>query len=99
MAMLAISAALLVGMYVLPAGGGLLVQKVLAAPAHRHRLEAPCRASGGSVLAAWFGPAVLTLLGAVLYFAVFPSRLDFSGSWLATPPTAATWTPCAASWG
>jgi len=34
-------------------------------------------------LAAWFGPAVLTLLGAVLYFAVFPSRLDFSGSWLA----------------
>ena len=26
-------------------------------------------------LAAWFGPAVLTLLGAVLYFAVFPSRL------------------------
>ena len=33
-------------------------------------------------LAAWFGPAVLTLLGAVLYFAVFPSRLDFSCSWL-----------------
>ena len=33
-------------------------------------------------LAAWFGPAMLTLLGAVLYFAVFPSRLDFSGSWL-----------------
>ena len=25
---------------------------------------------------------MLTLLGAVLYFAVFPSRLDFSGSWL-----------------
>ena len=33
-------------------------------------------------LAAWFGPAMLTLLGAVLYFAVFPSRLDFSCSWL-----------------
>ena len=33
-------------------------------------------------LAAWFGPAVFTLLGAVLYFAVFPSRLDFSCSWL-----------------
>ena len=51
-------------------------------------------------LAAWFGPAVLTLLGAVLYFVVFPSRLDFSGSWL-VPPTAARWTPrpCAASWG
>ena len=35
-------------------------------------------------LAAWFGPAVLTVLGAVLYFAVFPSRLDLSGSWLVT---------------
>ena len=29
-------------------------------------------------LAAWFGPAMLTLLGAVLYFAVFPSRLGVS---------------------
>ena len=32
-------------------------------------------------LAAWFGPAVFTLLGAVLYFAVFPSA-GLSGSWL-----------------
>ena len=35
-------------------------------------------------LAAWFGPAMFTVLAAVLYFAVFPSRLDLSGSWLAT---------------
>ena len=35
-------------------------------------------------LAAWFGPAVFTVLAAVLYFAVFPARLDLSGSWLAT---------------
>lgn len=35
-------------------------------------------------LAAWFGPAVLTVLAAVLYFAVFPYRLDLSGSWLVT---------------
>ena len=35
-------------------------------------------------LAAWFGPAVFTVLAAVLYFAVFPSRLDLSGSWLVT---------------
>ena len=34
-------------------------------------------------LAAWFGPAVFTVLAAVLYFAVFPHRLDLSGSWLA----------------
>lgn len=33
-------------------------------------------------LAAWFGPAVFTVLAAVLYFAVFPHRLDLSGSWL-----------------
>ncbi len=35
-------------------------------------------------LAAWFGPAVFTVLGAVLYFALFPYRLDLSGSWLVT---------------
>ncbi len=35
-------------------------------------------------LAAWFGPVVLTVLAAVLYFAVFPYRLDLSGSWLVT---------------
>jgi len=35
-------------------------------------------------MAAWFGPAVFTVLAAVLYFAVFPSRLDLSGSWLVT---------------
>ena len=33
-------------------------------------------------LAAWFGPAVFTVLAAALYFAVFPHRLDVSGSWL-----------------
>ena len=33
-------------------------------------------------LAAWFGPAVFTALAAALYFAVFPHRLDVSGSWL-----------------
>ena len=35
-------------------------------------------------LAAWFGPAAFTVLAAALYFAVFPSRLDLSGSWLVT---------------
>ena len=35
-------------------------------------------------LGAWFGPAVFTVLAAVLYFAVFPYRLDLSGSWLVT---------------
>ena len=41
-------------------------------------------------LLAWFGPMVLTLAGMVLYFAVFPSRLDTTGSYLAaTAGTAA----------
>ena len=30
-------------------------------------------------LAAWFGPAAFTVLAALLYFAVFSSRLDLSG--------------------
>ena len=44
------------------------------------------------ILLAWFGPAVLTLVGAVLYFAVFPSRLDTTGSWLAAA-YGGQWTP------
>lgn len=50
-------------------------------------------------LAAWFGPALFTVLAAVLYFAVFPHRLDLSGSWLAAA-YGARWTlrPCAGSW-
>lgn len=40
------------------------------------------KGKGKYVLLAWFGPAVFTVLGAVLYFAVFPSRLDTTGSYL-----------------
>ena len=35
------------------------------------------------LLAAWFLPALLTAIGAVLYFLVFPGHLDMSGSYLA----------------
>ena len=34
-------------------------------------------------LLAWFGPVIFTLAGMVLYFVVFPSRLDTTGSYLA----------------
>ena len=34
------------------------------------------------LLAAWLAPAVLTLVGAVLYFLVFPKHFDLSGSYL-----------------
>lgn len=34
------------------------------------------------LLAAWFGPAVVGVLGAALYFLLFPSRLDLTGALL-----------------
>lgn len=34
-------------------------------------------------LAAWFLPAVLTVLGAILYFVIFPNRFDTTGQYLA----------------
>lgn len=41
-------------------------------------------------LAAWFGPAAFTLLGAALYFLLFPARWDTTGSYLqAASPLAA----------
>ena len=60
----------------------LLVQKVF----QRQPTGVGWKVQGGRRwwLAAWFGPAVFTVLAAVLYFAVFPHRLDLSGSWLAT---------------
>ena len=33
-------------------------------------------------LFSWFGPAVLTAIGAVLYFVIFPSHFDVSGAYL-----------------
>lgn len=35
-----------------------------------------------NILLAWFVPVIFTVLGAVLYFAVFPDRLDFTGEYL-----------------
>ena len=37
-----------------------------------------------TLLAAWFLPAVLTTIGAVVYFAVFPGHFDMSGGYLAS---------------
>ena len=31
---------------------------------------------------AWFGPVILTVLGAALYFLIFPSRLDLTGMYI-----------------
>lgn len=35
-----------------------------------------------NIVAAWFVPVIFTVLGAVLYFVVFPNRLDFTGEYL-----------------
>lgn len=35
-----------------------------------------------NIIAAWFVPVIFTVLGAVLYFVVFPNRLDFTGEYL-----------------
>ena len=34
------------------------------------------------ILIAWFAPAVLTAVGAVLYFLIFPTHFDMSGNYL-----------------
>ncbi len=35
------------------------------------------------ILAAWFMPAILTILGAVVYYLIFPSHFDSNGSYIA----------------
>lgn len=35
------------------------------------------------ILLAWFGPMFLTILGAVIFYIIFPDRLDWSGSYMA----------------
>lgn len=37
----------------------------------------------GWILLAWFGPMLLTILGAVIFYIIFPNRLDWSGSYMA----------------
>lgn len=38
----------------------------------------------GWILLAWFGPMVLAILGAVIFYIIFPDRLDWSGSYMAS---------------
>ncbi len=37
----------------------------------------------GWILLAWFGPMILTILGAVIFYIIFPDRLDWTGSYMA----------------
>lgn len=38
----------------------------------------------GYMVLAWLGPLLFTILGAVLYFAIFPERFDLSGAYMAS---------------
>lgn len=38
----------------------------------------------GWILVTWFGPVIMTAMGAVLFFLIFPDRLDWNGSYMAT---------------
>lgn len=38
----------------------------------------------GWMLLAWIGPLLFTILGAVLYYVIFPNRFDLTGAYLAT---------------
>lgn len=65
-----------------PLAALLLVRRGFGHEATGVRWKAPLRGRIGWWLAAWFGPAAFTLLGAALYFLVFPARLDLTGEYL-----------------
>ena len=62
-----------------PLLGVLLAGQPLSGMGWRPRLKGKIR----MLLVAWFLPALLTAIGAVLYFAVFPGHFDMSGEYLA----------------
>ena len=65
-------------MMVAPLLGVLLSGQTLSGMGWKPRLKGKIRI----LLAAWFFPAVLTAVGAVVYFAVFPGHFDMSGDYL-----------------
>ena len=66
-------------MMFVPLLGVLLAGQPLAGMGWKPRLKGKIK----FLLAAWFLPAILTAIGAVLYFAVFPGHFDLSGDYLA----------------
>ena len=63
-----------------PLLGVLLSGQTLSGMGWKPRLKGKIK----TLLAAWFLPAVLTAIGAVVYFAVFPGHFDMSGDYLAS---------------
>ena len=67
-------------MMFVPLLGVLLSGQTLSGMGWKPRLKGKIR----TLLAAWFLPAVLTAVGAAVYFAVFPGHFDLSGDYLAS---------------
>ena len=67
-------------MMFVPLLGVLLAGQSLSGMGWKPRLKGNVK----TLLAAWFLPALLTAVGAVLYFVVFPGHLDLSGAYLAS---------------
>ena len=65
-------------MMFVPLLGVLLAGQSLAGMGWKPRLKGKIKL----LLAAWFLPAVLTVIGAVLYFAVFPGHFDMNGEYI-----------------
>ena len=63
-----------------PLLGVLLSGQTLSGMGWKPRLKGKIR----TLLAAWFFPAVLTVIGTAVYFAVFPGHFDLSGDYLAS---------------
>ena len=69
----------LAAMMFVPALGALLAGGKLSGMGWRPRVRQNLRL----LLVAWFAPALLTALGAALYFLAFPGHFDLSGAYLA----------------
>ncbi|MCR4963198.1 MAG: CPBP family intramembrane metalloprotease [Firmicutes bacterium] len=71
--------AIIAAMMFIPTLGVLLAGATLKDMGWKLRLRRNLR----FILIAWFGPAILTALGAAIYFLLFPGHFDLSGGYLA----------------
>lgn len=70
---------MMAGMMFVPALGVLLSGSKLSGMGWNPQIKKNIK----TILIAWFAPAILTAIGAVLYFLIFPGHFDLSGSYVA----------------
>lgn len=71
---------LIAAMMFVPALGAVIAGADVKSMGWRPRI----RKNIGTILIAWFAPAVLTAAGAALYFMIFPDHFDLSGGYLSS---------------